>query len=201
MAPESAGAARGLESILGRLQAFAQFRYSSLGLDFGNNAEWCWDDHHGTTSCRIPPMYPVRNKSGTPAAEYGSVELRALLEVLDSKQKEWQDVQTVMLFVDNRSGPGQPTYWQDFSPWVRERCRWRGPYGEVTAASFMLANIKNGLGKIHYTWAGTFVLEAASFLYPHINFILSDADCIPLSLLGVQELVRLAASIFPGRVI
>ena len=81
MAPESAGAARGLESILGSLQAFAQFRYSSLGLDFGN-------DHHATTSCRIPPMYPVRNKSGTPAAEYGSVELPALLEVLDSKQKE-----------------------------------------------------------------------------------------------------------------
>ena len=129
MAPESAGAARGLESILGSLQAFAQFRYSSLGLDFGTNAEWCWDDHHATMSCRIRPMYPVRNKSGTPAAEYGSVELRALLEVLDSKQKEWQDVQTVMLFVDNRSGPGQPTYWQDFSPWVRERCRWTGPMG------------------------------------------------------------------------
>ena len=91
MAPESAGAARGLESIVGSLQAFAQFRYSSLRLDFGNNAEWCWDDHHATTSCRIPPMYPVRNKSGTPAAEYGLVELPALLEVLDSKQKEWQD--------------------------------------------------------------------------------------------------------------
>ena len=109
----------------------------------------------------------------------------------------------MMLFVDNRSleGPGQPTYGKISLHESASDVDGQDLMGEVTAASFILANIKNGLGKIQYTWAGTFVLEAASFLYPHINFILSDADCIPLSLLGVQELVRLAAPIFPGRVI
>ena len=43
------------------------------------------------------------------------------------------------------------------------------------------------------------MLEAAAFLYPTINFILSGADCIPLSLYEVEELVRLAASLFPER--
>ena len=120
------------------------------------------------------------------------------LAVLDSKRQEWHDVRTVILFVDNRTlqGTGSPTYWQDFAPWIRERCRWTGSYGEITAASYIQGNTSNGLGKIRYTWAGIFVLEAAAFLYPTINFILSGADCIPLSLYEVEELVRIAASLF-----
>ena len=45
---------------------------------------------------------------------------------------------------------------------------------------------------MHFTWAGTFVLEAAVFLYPNLNFILADADCVPLALFEVGELRQLA---------
>ena len=45
-----------------------------------------------------------------------------------------------------------------------------------------------GLNEIHFTWAGTYVLEAATFLYPDVNFILADADCVPTSLFEVSEL-------------
>ena len=45
---------------------------------------------------------------------------------------------------------------------------------------------------MHFTWAGTFVLEAAVFLYPRLNFILADADCVPLALFEVGELRQLA---------
>ena len=55
------------------------------------------------------------------------------------------------------------------------------------------------MDKVHYTWAGTFVLEAAVFLCPDINFILTDADCIPLALYEVKELANLAAVMFPER--
>lgn len=56
-----------------------------------------------------------------------------------------------------------------------------------------------GLDRVHYTWAGTFVLEAAVFLFPDLNFILCDADCIPLALYEVAELANLAAAMFPER--
>ena len=49
----------------------------------------------------------------------------------------------------------------------------------------------------HFTWAGTYVLEAATFLYPDVNFILADADCVPTSLFEVEELVHLAQHLYP----
>ena len=54
-----------------------------------------------------------------------------------------------------------------------------------------------GLNEIHFTWAGTYVLEAATFLYPDVNFILADADCVPTSLFEVSELIHLAQHIYP----
>lgn len=48
-----------------------------------------------------------------------------------------------------------------------------------------------GLDKVHYTWAGTFVLEALVYLFPNRHFILIDSDCVPTSLFEVEELVRL----------
>ena len=60
--------------------------------------------------------------------------------------------------------------------------------GERTTAAFVASSVNNGLEAVHFTWAGTFVLEAAVFLYPNLNFILADADCVPLALFEVGEL-------------
>ena len=54
-----------------------------------------------------------------------------------------------------------------------------------------------GLHEVYFTWAGTYVLEAATFLFPHINFILADADCIPMSLFEVKELIALCQHLYP----
>ena len=50
-------------------------------------------------------------------------------------------------------------------------------------AEYIPSTEEFGLNEIHFTWAGTYVLEAATFLYPDVNFILADADCVPTSLL------------------
>ena len=42
-------------------------------------------------------------------------------------------------------------------------------------------------------------LEAAVFLFPHLNFILCDADRVPLSLFEVKDLINLASLISPER--
>ena len=90
----------------------------------------------------------------------------------------------------------RPVYWKLFGPWVRERCSWIGPLGERTTAAFIASSWNNGLEAVHFTWAGTFVLEAAVFLYPNLNFILADADCVPLALFfEVGELRQLASQL------
>ena len=53
------------------------------------------------------------------------------------------------------------------------------------------------LNKVHVTWTGTHVLEAATFLFPDINFILANANCIPVSLFQVKELIQSAESMCP----
>ena len=48
-----------------------------------------------------------------------------------------------------------------------------------------------GLDQVHYTWAGAAVLEALCLVYPTVNFVLADSDCVPTSLFEVAELVNL----------
>ena len=64
-------------------------------------------------------------------------------------------------------------------------------------AEYIPSTEEFGLNEIHFTWAGTYVLEAATFLYPDVNFILADADCVPTSLFEVSELIQLAQHLYP----
>ena len=52
-------------------------------------------------------------------------------------------------------------------------------------------NSDTGLDQVHYTWAGAAVLEALCPVYPTVNFVLTDSDCVPTSLFEVAELVNL----------
>ena len=45
-----------------------------------------------------------------------------------------------------------------------------------------------GLHHVHPTWAGTFVLAALVAVFPGINFVLLDSDCLPVTLFEVQDL-------------
>ena len=41
---------------------------------------------------------------------------------------------------------------------------------------------------MHPTWAGTFVLAAQVAMFPGINFVLLDSDCLPVTLFEVEDL-------------
>ena len=66
-----------------------------------------------------------------------------------------------------------------------------GPYQEKTTAVYIPINSDTGLDQVHYTWAGAAVLEALCLVYPAVNFVLTDSDCVPTSLFEVAELVNL----------
>ena len=95
--------------------------------------------------------------------------------------------------MDNRtlSGASPPDYWPFFAPWIKSRCEVIGPYQEKTTAVYIPINSDTGLDQVHYTWAGAAVLEALCLVYPTVNFILTDSDCVPTSLFEVAELVNL----------
>ena len=100
---------------------------------------------------------------------------------------------TVYVFVDNRELPGNscPEYWPYFAPWIKGRCEVVGPYQERTTAIYVPICPATGLDQVHFTWAGTFVLEALCTVYPTLNFALMDSDCVPTTLFEIAELVNL----------
>ena len=53
-------------------------------------------------------------------------------------------------------------------------------------------NSQSGVQHVPHMWAGVFVLLVARFLFPSINIALVDADCVPVSLFEVEDLIRLS---------
>ena len=68
---------------------------------------------------------------------------------------------------------------------------WERENQELTTAIHVPIDASSGLDKVHFTWAGTFVLEALVYLFPDKHIILIDTDCVPTSLFEVEELVRM----------
>ena len=97
------------------------------------------------------------------------------------------------VFVDNRELPGTncPDHWPYFAPWIKGRCEVIGYRQERTTAIYVPISQTTGLNEVHYTWAGTFVLEALCTVYPTINFALMDSDCVPTALFEIADLVTL----------
>ena len=67
--------------------------------------------------------------------------------------------------------------------------------GTVASSSLGLTRRKRnyysspfGLHHVHPTWAGTFVLAALVAMFPGINFVLLDSDCLPVTLFEVEDL-------------
>ena len=63
-----------------------------------------------------------------------------------------------------------------------------GPRNEKTELLFFPATEQTGLHRVHPTWAGTFALAALVALFPGINFILLDSDCLPVTLFEAADL-------------
>ena len=66
-----------------------------------------------------------------------------------------------------------------------------GPLRERTTAIHIPICEVTGLHRVHFTWAGIFVLESLVYLFPDKHFVLIDTDCVPTFLFEIEELARL----------
>ena len=187
------------------LLAFQFASPGTYGLDElwdGTQLKWQCADLHAGVSRHAPLLYELESPDPQ-ASNYWALENRMVGEVnyvqlfhwIQNQSTLWQeDISTVFVYVDNRplSDPSQcPNFWGLFCPWLLARCSYLGPFQEITTAIHVPIDASSGLDKVHFTWAGTFVLEALVYLFPDKHIILIDADCVPTSLFEVEELVRM----------
>ena len=101
---------------------------------------------------------------------------------------------TVYVMVDTRNLMAHGTaqdglpHWPAAVAWWRSRVQLIGPHQEKTELLFFPAAEETGLHRVHPTWAGTFVLAALVSIFPGINFILLDSDCLPVTLFEAAHL-------------
>ena len=187
------------------LLAFQFASPGTYGLDElwdGTQLKWQCADLHAGVSRHTPLLYELKSPDPQ-ASNFWELENRMVGEVnyvqlfhwIQNQPALWQDgISTVFVYVDNRprADPSQcPNFWGLFCPWLLARCRYLGPFQEVTTAIHVPIDASSGLDKVHFTWAGTFVLEALVYLFPDKHIVLIDTDCVPTSLFEVEELVRM----------
>ena len=63
-----------------------------------------------------------------------------------------------------------------------------GPHKEKTELLLFPISESTKLHHLHSTWAGTFVLTALVAVFPGINLVLLDSDCLPVTLFEVEDL-------------
>ena len=161
-----------------------------LGMD-DTQQMWKWADVGSCQMPRSPPMYPTLmvGESGARQPAASQVHHKTLFQWIVGNLSWLSQYDTVYVFVDNRalSGANPPDYWPFFAPWIKSRCEVIGLYQEKITAVYIPINSDTGLDQVHYTWAGAAVLEAPCLVYPTVNFVLADSDCVPTSLFEVRS--------------
>ena len=87
---------------------------------------------------------------------------------------QWAGNQTLRKST-GQSAPNQSVIVVCWSPWI-------------TASPGLALTWEAILHRVHPTWAGTFVLAALVAVFPSINFILLDSDCLPVTLFEAADL-------------
>ena len=101
---------------------------------------------------------------------------------------------TVYVMVDTRNLKAHETaqdglpHWPAAVAWWHSRVQLVGLQQEKTELLYFPATEETGLHRVHPTWAGTFVLAALVAIFPGINFILLDSDCLPITLFEAADL-------------
>ena len=167
---------------------------------YGMDATWdgkplrCkWTDISGRIGNRDSFTYPLLECDVSQSNYWepmnimvSEVNYESLMEHFKSLQDLWTEaIHTVYIFVDNRPLDDArlcPEFWKSFCPWMKARASTIGPLRERTTAIHVPICEVTGLHRVHFTWAGTFVLESLVYLFPDKHFVLIDADCVPTSL-------------------
>ncbi len=130
--------------------------------------------------------------SGGKSRQYGGPSWHVLFGYLI--QNCISNYDSIYLLVDTRDltnvAPADKTlgHWPAVAAWWASRLQYIGPKDEQVDLVFVRTHVETGLELVHPTWAGTFVVAALVFLFPDINFVLLDSDCIPVTLIEVDRL-------------
>ena len=145
---------------------------------------------------------------GDPSARFGTHTPLTYDTTGEIGQPIWKDIfhhilkncsylaafNTVYVMVDTRNLKAHGTvqdglpHWPAAVAWWHSRVQLIGPHQEKTELLFFPANEETGLHRVHPTWAGTFALAALVAMFPGINFILLDSDCLPVTLFEAADL-------------
>ena len=188
---------RFIDSLLEPREQWGNNYSAPYGLDKNlDDSHWKLQDHAAKMAATSIPGYEFSKIGGFP--QWGYVDYKALFRWILNRRDAIEKADTIYLQLDNRKLNGVdgvfpcPSFFAAYTPWLHARCSMVGPLGERTASFFLPIAIETGLSHVHYTWAGPLALEVLVFLFPAINWILIDTDCVPTSLFEVDELVKIS---------
>ena len=178
------------------------------GVNFQQFCDQLWTDlpgdHHGRGSFDTSASFVV----GDPGARFGSAAPLEYEVTEEIGRPHWElifehvlrhcgyliEFHTVYVMVDNRDLANHKRqdsslpHWPAAARWWHSRLKLMGPHKEKTELLLFPNSESTGLHHVHPTWAGTFVLAALVAMFPGINFILLDSDCLPVTLFEVEDL-------------
>ena len=150
----------------------------------------------------------TRFVAGDPGAKFGATAPLEYETTGDVGHPHWEAIfeyilrqcgyllefDTVYVVVDNRNlaehkrqDPSLP-HWPAAARWWHSRLKLIGPHKEKTELLLFPISATTGLHHVHPTWAGTFVLAALVAVFPGLNFVLLDSDCLSVTLFEVADL-------------
>ena len=187
-------------------------RYSDVllprGVDFQQFCDRLRTDLRGDSHGRGSFDTSARFVAGDPGARFGAAAPLEYEVTGEIGHPHWDlifeyvlrqcgylvEFHTVYVMVDNRElanhkrqDPSLP-HWPAAARWWHSRLKLIGPHKEKTELLLFSISATTGLHHVHPTWAGTFVLAALVAMFPGINFVLLDSDCLPVTLFEVEDL-------------
>ena len=79
-------------------------------------------------------------------------------------------------------------HWPAAARWRHSRLKLIGRYKEKTELLLFSISATTGPHHVHSTWTDTFLLAAPVTMFPRINFVLLDSDCLSVTLFEVEDL-------------
>ena len=183
-------------------------RTPARGVDFQQLCDGLRTDLPGDSTGRGSFDTRARFVTGDPGANFGATaplkyetigeighpHWEAILEYILRQCEYLLKFHTVYVLVDNRNLADHKRHdatlphWPAAARWWHSRLKLIGPHKEKTELLFFPISETTGLHHVHPTWAGTFVLAALVAVFPGLNFVLLDSDCLPVTLFEVEDL-------------
>ena len=177
-----------------RLQILPNDWENSYSDGFDLPSRFCIGDPNVHFHAAAAQRYPVSGATGKPV-------WNSLFGFILARLSHLRFLSTVYVLVDDRDlkelDQPEPSlkHWPAVAAWWSSRACLLGPAQESSDVVFVPISEASGLHLVHPTWAGTFVLAALCLVFPGLNIVLLDSDCVPVTLFEVEDLWREAQSL------